>query len=539
MKKYIVIISIFVTILISLFISIFFIKRDDILHFIDKNIKGEIQKDITYQYYGWGDGKAEVLVSFTDTEDGISKVETPNDGIIELKEKNKFALDYAMDLNETYIFKMYNTDGEVFEKEILLDMNIIIYKLDDGYGYKKIAIEYINPTTESYTKQYKIGKNGTWTTYVDGFFVWDYDVTYQQLLNDDETVTVYGKLVSQNGNIYEESMEFDVDTTISAKVKEMEADSLIEAVKSEDYSMGIFNITVNNEKYDVHAYEFQESQNFDFSPNFGIADDVATANRNAKRMVIVKVNGDLTIEQGKTLTAYKNSYGGPKGMLIYVTGKLVNNGTISMTARGAKANGQNVYLWKNTNESYEYVPAIGALGGDSISVAANKTLAVNGNPGKNGTNRQTGGGGTGAGRNWFDAGGIKIGTGGRGTSYSGGVGSGAANSDGSGGKYVASENASSIGGAGGQGLVKSGNSSDYGQISIGGTGNPSGGYQNYKVDPVNYVKREGTGGLLILYSDELLNKGTINSNGVSSSTTGRSKDYSRVDTGGASRRRKC
>ena len=46
-------------------------------------------------------------------------------------------------------------------------------------------------------------------------------------------------------------------------------------------------------------------------------------------------------------------------MLIYCTGKLTNNGTISMTARGAKAEGQDVFLWKNTNGTFEYVPADG------------------------------------------------------------------------------------------------------------------------------------------------------------------------------------
>ena len=45
-------------------------------------------------------------------------------------------------------------------------------------------------------------------------------------------------------------------------------------------------------------------------------------------------------------------------MMIYCTGTLTNNGTISMTARGAKASGQNVYLWQNLNGEYEYIPAV-------------------------------------------------------------------------------------------------------------------------------------------------------------------------------------
>ena len=98
--------------------------------------------------------------------------------------------------------------------------------------------------------------------------------------------------------------------------------------------------------------------------------------------------GDLSIQEGTKLTSYtsKDGYGGPKGMLIYCTGTIINNGEISMTARGAKAEGQNVYLWKNATGNYEYVPPTGATGGNSVS--ANNT----GITGNNGTNRSTGGG---------------------------------------------------------------------------------------------------------------------------------------------------
>lgn len=97
---------------------------------------------------------------------------------------------------------------------------------------------------------------------------------------------------------------------------------------------------------------------------FGSAEDVATASENAKNIVVLKVEGDLTINAGVILTTVKSDagYGGPKGMIIYCTGKLTNNGIISMTERGAKAVGQNVYLLGNNDGSYEYVPSQGATG---------------------------------------------------------------------------------------------------------------------------------------------------------------------------------
>lgn len=104
--------------------------------------------------------------------------------------------------------------------------------------------------------------------------------------------------------------------------------------------------------------------------------DVATENENAKNMVVLKVNGNLTINEGIILTSCKseNNYGGPKGITIFCDGKIVNNGTISMTARGAKAEGQNVYLWQNTDGSFEYIPATGALGGAEIMSGGSKNV---------------------------------------------------------------------------------------------------------------------------------------------------------------------
>ena len=46
-------------------------------------------------------------------------------------------------------------------------------------------------------------------------------------------------------------------------------------------------------------------------------------------------------------------------MYIYCTGDLVNNGIISMTARGARAIGQNLYIFKDITENFKYVSAIG------------------------------------------------------------------------------------------------------------------------------------------------------------------------------------
>lgn len=163
---------------------------------------------------------------------------------------------------------------------------------------------------------------------------------------------------------------------------------------------------VNGATLNANVYEFGDKDK-----------DVATEAEYAKNMVVLKVNGNLNINENITLTSCKsdNGYGGPKGMLIYCGGTITNNGTISMTARGAKAEGQDVYLWKNADNTYEYVPAMGAIG------APTRSSGSTGIKGSNGVNRQTGGGGSG-GLIRIDY--NKPGAGAMGTSYSGGTGGG-------------------------------------------------------------------------------------------------------------------
>lgn len=167
---------------------------------------------------------------------------------------------------------------------------------------------------------------------------------------------------------------------------------------------------------------------------FGNVNDVGNeetgANGYAKNTVVLKVDGDIEISQNVIVTSVKseNGYGGPKGMIIYCTGKIINNGTISMTERGAKAVGKNVYLWKNANETdktkqYEYIPAVGGNGGGSVN-GYTGPVGVTGANGSNGIKRGTGGGASGASTGGYISGRYPSGKGANGSSYSGGSGGG-------------------------------------------------------------------------------------------------------------------
>ena len=272
-------------------------------------------------------------------------------------------------------------------------------------------------------------------------------------------------------------------------------------------------ITVGESSYPVHIYNYSGDQTWtaETVPNggvFGTDDDIGTATIDASEMVVVKVDGDLTIGSGVSLQPYSTSYGGPKGFLIYVNGTLTNSGNID-NSHGAKAVGEDVYLWQNAiytndDDKFEKVPAEGGTIGARVYRGSDGcTNGASGGAGINTAKRATGGGGSGAACRWATAKSYS-GAGGRGTSYSGGAGGGAisARNSGTHSGYAGS----STGGAGGQGLTKRDNTTRY--SAGGGAGNPGGkGSQNNSAT-TSYSGRNGTGGLLIIYAKNFINETT-------------------------------
>lgn len=222
--------------------------------------------------------------------------------------------------------------------------------------------------------------------------------------NDDVNYTNYSNDITVNGNSRyltvrveyqrqkgkEENKAILNDIMIIYKIngvtnyKSMDGEGLVQVIRKANIeNEGYYKINIEDQSYTIHTYVYEGNQVWD-SMTFGDSNDVGASGKYAQNMVVVKVKGDLTINEGATITAYNTSYGGPKGMLLCVTGKLTNNGTISMTARGAYAEGQDVYLFRNSNKSYEYVPAIGGSGAAGVS---GDTIA--GRTGGDGENRQT------------------------------------------------------------------------------------------------------------------------------------------------------
>ncbi|MBE6160970.1 MAG: hypothetical protein E7158_01940 [Firmicutes bacterium] len=308
----------------------------------------------------------------------------------------------------------------------------------------------------------------------------------------------------RNGQYYEltELIEREKTEYKNRITSTLTGDSILSILENNTFTTGYYIFNVNNKEYPVHLYNYEGNKTFTSNQTFGDDNDISIdveknvisdAYRSyAQNMVIVKVNGDLTINSNVTVRPYYTTYGGPKGFTLYVTGKLTNNGIID-NSHGAYAVGENVYLWKNTDGSYEYVPKTGGSGGGSVS---GQTVGNKGQDGSevsqsnSSTRRATGGGGSGSTYNASNSG-----RGSSGTSYSGGTGGGGLCR---GGLDISQSSGSSNGGPGGMGT-------DYSYTGMyGGAGNPgqSGG-------------GNGTGGLLVIYAGTYANNGTVRANGTS------------------------
>ena len=354
----------------------------------------EEQPLISYQVYDNSDeSKIKTLVNVNDNS-GIEYIEYPDGTKIYGNSKKKVTLDYIMEKKQNYTFKVKTKSNEsIQEKTICADDEFInnngiyIANISSENGYKVIDIE--NRTTlTGFKTYYQIGKNENWTEGTGKIGLTDYDLTKNNLINEDNTITINAKIENQTTqNVVNVTKKYEVET--SSQNNSYNSESLLKALENNEISTGTYKVTVEDETYNLKVYSFNEDLNIKADTTLGTEEDVATASEYAKNMIVLKVNGNLTIDEGTTLTAYtsKNGYGGPKGMTIYCTGTINNNGTVSMTARGAKAVGQDVYLWKNTDNSYEYVPATGGIG--------SRGQSGNAEAGAAGVKRQTGGGGAG------------------------------------------------------------------------------------------------------------------------------------------------
>lgn len=247
-------------------------------------------------------------------------------------------------------------------------------------------------------------------------------------------------------------------------------------------------LTINSQS--VGNYEYTTRKGNTTISSFTAADWFTNTKDTTSSWIVV--NGNLTINAGQTLIPSVRKL----FTVLYVTGNLVCNGSISMSARGANHSG--------TGESGGATTAVAIrIGTGTFGAVTNPQIPATGGAGAVGTtvdNAVSSGtagtaGGTGGGGAGAKFGGVRSGGGAAGTCFSGGSGGGGT---GSGTAGTAEAN----GGKGGDGS---------GGATAGGTGNPGGASGG-----VNGLQGgSGTGGtLIIIVGGTLSGSGTIAANGV-------------------------
>lgn len=255
-------------------------------------------------------------------------------------------------------------------------------------------------------------------------------------------------------------------------------------------------LTINSEA--VGNYEYTVKGTTTLS-SFTASDWFTSTEDTVSSWIIV--NGDLTINAGQTIIPPVRKL----FTVVYVTGNLVVNGSISMTGRGANHSGTGSSGGATTAVAIRIgtgtfsavtnpqIPATGGAGGAAFS-------GTNGaNTGTSGSNGASGGGGSGY--RFLNG---TSGAGSAGTCFSGGTGGGGiinvASTAGNGGVS---------GGAGGQGLPVNS------PAVTGGTGNPGGNSGTAQAGG------NGTGGtLIVIVAGSLSGTGSIVANGVNSNRIG-------------------
>lgn len=316
--------------------------------------------------------KYKCLLTFTsnDEENKIKQIEYPNEeektpNIITIASEEgntKVTIDYEFnkkDINKT--FKVKTKNGEVIPKRTCY---IITYDPNDGINPPKEDTVLLGSNTvltkEQPTKEAEV------------FWGWSEDksVGKPDYLKGSEFINVDNK----------------EDITLYA-IWENQDKGIIRYLSSETVNEnGIYSTTTLGIKYNFevtyltpsNVSEYGGSYNASTNTytindlNLGTAEGITINGEKTQAMAVLKCDGNLTINGKVTTSTYSETLNGVtgnvtkvKGLFIYCSGTLTNNGTITQTARGThQTEGENVYLWSN-NSSYESytVPGVGSAGG--------------------------------------------------------------------------------------------------------------------------------------------------------------------------------
>lgn len=228
--------------------------------------------------------------------------------------------------------------------------------------------------------------------------------------------------------------------------------------------------------------------------------------------VILVASDNVEIPENYTLTPIN-----PKKSLVVLCNKFINNGTISMTAKGPNILPHEWYIIGQSDGYDEdiIIPAYANNQTEGHFTSKNQY----GEKGNNGVNHQCGAGGIG-GNYVYDGANSWFHTNGSGTAFAGGGGSGSCITGYNQASSVGAEPDSTYPMKGGNGLGFPGSNT---WRALGGTGNTCG-YSSYHENyggnsRTQYDQNFGVGGRIIIFCTTFVNNGTISANGTDANTS--------------------
>lgn len=388
-KRKVILISSIIFICIIL-ISIAFVNRRQIIK-IARRILNLETKEITYEVYSNQNNKIRLTLKITDTENGINEVELPDGDKLICNGKEQVGIDYIIESDGTYTFTSKSKTGEIMTETLNVDKEFRdnLIKIEK---VQEIATEQdfrVTRDVEGYKWYYSIGEgNENWVE-IPNYNILNvdsYKVLEKEWKNEDGTVTLNVKRIHQTGYEVQVAKKVEglplTEDTYKQEEQVLEGESLIACIRDNEIKSGNYRLKINGEEYLAEIYNYDENVNYIADKNLGTSEEDS-------KMLIMKYKGNLNVDTERIVIPETRK----KGMFLYVEGELTNSGEISMTARGAKSEGQDIYLWKHENGVYEYVPPVGASGGASVGASSygqKGWVSQNANPGQDGKLRQTG-----------------------------------------------------------------------------------------------------------------------------------------------------
>ena len=257
-EKISLIIKILIAILIiAILVSIgYIIVENNQLNIANKELKNEdeiVEKEFEYRVLDNTTDTIKGIVIIRETE-GIQKIEYQNDKseaiILDCYGKNRVDIDYNIQLNKDYNFKVTTASGTNNKilnlKESDIDNYIKIQKSNSDEQYDTAYIEYNN--VDTITKYYKIGEDDNWIQYTN-----EIDISYLDYTEKDKnSVLVYAKEVDSNGNTIINSKEIEISGN---KKRKLDIFGHYEKYEKDGMDLNGYGFSVVN-RYNCQSFAF-------------------------------------------------------------------------------------------------------------------------------------------------------------------------------------------------------------------------------------------------------------------------------------------